>query len=81
MIGMDPYEQLLHLLCADLSQVVLSPGGLRSLRAAAAILHPEVMKPIPDTFDPQYKNPCWLDSSGMLSCLPAFYVAGVFHAG
>ncbi|MEW5313500.1 MAG: hypothetical protein WDW38_005064 [Sanguina aurantia] len=81
MTGTDRHEQLLHPLCADLSQVELTPGGLRSLRAAAAILHPEVMKPIPESFDPDYKNPCWLDGSGMLSCLPAFYVAGVFHAG
>eukprot|EP00198_Chlamydomonas_reinhardtii_P007820 XP_001697157.1 predicted protein [Chlamydomonas reinhardtii] len=51
------------------------------MRKAAKVLDPELMEPVPETFEQGVKNPCWAAPDGSYRCLPYFYVTGMFHAG
>ncbi|PNW70584.1 hypothetical protein CHLRE_17g725950v5 [Chlamydomonas reinhardtii] len=54
---------------------------LGRMRKAAKVLDPELMEPVPETFEQGVKNPCWAAPDGSYRCLPYFYVTGMFHAG
>eukprot|EP00057_Strongylocentrotus_purpuratus_P012392 XP_011666866.1 PREDICTED: carbohydrate sulfotransferase 15 isoform X2 [Strongylocentrotus purpuratus] len=36
---------------------------------------------VPNTFLPEFKNPCWLDAKDELNCLPYFYLIGMSKCG
>ncbi|XP_041460777.1 carbohydrate sulfotransferase 15-like [Lytechinus variegatus] len=41
----------------------------------------KITKNVPTTFLPNFKNPCWFDSTNQLNCLPYFYLIGMSKCG
>jgi N-acetylgalactosamine 4-sulfate 6-O-sulfotransferase len=59
-----------------------TPHGIHegAFELTAHVIAPDVFATLPRTFLPNFKTPCW-DVDGKLSCLPYYYLLGVFQCG
>lgn len=71
-----------HKASQELQSVMSKPADHEQrLRHIAEALDPDLAKAVPMIFEPAFKNPCWKDADGEITCLPYFYVLGGFQSG